>query len=973
MKPATEFPPHDLNHSLVMYHRHENRRCGLPNWRWMLAVLALCRLTLAADTAAGETDESVGFFEKHIRPALVEHCLECHSTDGEASGGLLLDSRQGWADGGDLGPAIVPGDASASLLIRAIEYDEPDLEMPPDGKLDQAIIDSFRKWVSTGAVDPRIKKPNSQPDSRPSGLTPQRALEHWSYRPIRDSPLRFNGRTESVIDQMIQSRLEQAGLTAAPPASRRSLVRRLSMDLLGMPPSETTINRFLADTSPLAYERLVDRLLASPRFGETFARRWMDVARYAESITLRGFVLPEAWRYRDYLIDSFADDRPFNQMIRDQIAGDLLPTDDLRETQQRAIATAFLAMGNSNLEDQDKTKLEFDHLDEQLETIGRAFLAQTIGCARCHDHKFDPITTQDYYALAGIFRSTTPLQHANLSKWIEKPLPLDAEQQRHFQEIENELAAVAADLKAVDRKLAVDGKSNRMPIDLESLPGIVVDDTEAVYVGSWTESSFVRPYVGSGYHHDETQGQGSKTATFEPKDIKPGRYEVRMSYTAHDNRATNTKVTVFSANESKTVHVNQRRTPPEDSAWISLGNYPFEKDGQAFVIVSNEDADGCVIVDAIQFLPYTDDRQPQVTVTPPPEAVKQAEVEKADLQRRQKQLQTLLDRRPKFMTIAESEPRAQTEIRIRGNVHQLGEPVPRGFLSSIGPVDRYVEALDASSSGRVQLANWIADPDNPLTARVYANRVWSWLIGEGLVATENNFGTTGESPSHPELLDFLSGELIRNDWSTKHLVRMIVTSEVYRRAVVEDSERIVIDPGNRLCASANLKRIPVEAMRDAMLMISGELDLQMRGSLIRPGTGADYDYRHQSSRRSIYHPVFRNSLPPLFETFDFADTSVSVGQRSRSTVAPQSLAMMNHPWVVQRAQIAAGRLANLARTDADILIDRLYRRCFGRHPDETEMRFCLDFLGKATEAETEQRLADLIQSLFGSIDFRYLD
>ena len=918
------------------------------------------------------TDQRNQFFESKIRPALLEHCLECHSEPTEASGGLLLDSRDGWATGGDLGPALVPGDVSGSLLIKAIEYSDPELQMPPDGKLDDNTIAAFRKWVETGAADPRKSTASKEKHRSQTGLPVERAHEHWAYRPLSHSD---QARTTD-IDGLIDDRIREAGLTASRLAGKRELARRLVFDLHGLPPSNEVIESFLADHSPAAYGRLVDRLLSSPHFAEHFARHWMDVVRYAESITLRGFVLPEAWRYRDYLITSFACDRPFDQMIRDQIAGDLLSVDDLNERQQRAIATGFLAMGNSNLEDQDKTKLEFDHIDEQLETMGRAFLAQTIGCARCHDHKFDPIPTRDYYALAAIMRSTTPMKHANLSKWIEKPLPLDQKSESRYQDLESLAESISAELESLKSHDGEKSKNRESAVRIDSLEGVVVDDDNAIFVGSWMESDFVKPFVGKGYRHDETKDQGSKTATFDPTDLESGRYEVRLSYTSHENRATNVRVKIFSANESTTVVVNQRRRPPQDGLWISLGVYPFEKEGQSFVIVSNEDADGCVVVDAVQFRAVTNEKQDANAEV---DAIAVADSKAVVAKRKRlsselKRIRSQLAERPKYLTVSESEPRQAIAVRIRGNPHQLGESVSRGFLTAIGPAASYARQIGSSGSGRVELADWIADPENPLTARVYANRIWSWLMGDGIVATENNFGTTGQLPSHPELLDLLARELINHDWSTKHLVRIIVSTDAYRRAVTDDPRRRTIDPTNRLYSTGSVKRIPVEAIRDAMLSVSGELDRTIGGSSIRPGTSSDYAYEHDSTRRSIYLPVFRNSLPPLFSVFDFADSSVSVGQRSQSTVAPQSLAMMNHAWIIDRAEHAGLRIQQqLSDGNTKQIVKTLYQACFGRLPDADELQLCVEYLERNDAVSAQDRLSDLIQSLFASIDFRYLE
>lgn len=946
--------------------------CGGP---WMFSA------TATDATATDATEPDATFFESKIRPALIEHCLECHATDTEASGGLLLDSRQGWAKGGDLGPAIKPGDVDASLLMRAIRYDDPDLEMPPEGKLPDAVIANFETWIKQGAIDPRRQASDEGNPEPASESVAEKAAEHWSYQsPVIDDKL---VKRNDLIDHLLDREIKSQQLTKASPASPAVLIRRLAFDLQGLPPDPSDVKQFANEASPQAYEALVDRFLDSPQFGEHFARHWMDVARYADSITLRGFVLNDAWRYRDYLVTAYNQDRPFDQMIRDQIAGDLLATGELEEDRLRAIATGFLAMGNSNLEDQDKTKLEFDHLDEQLETIGRAFMGQTIGCARCHDHKFDPITADDYYALAGIFRSTVPMAHANLSKWISAPLPISAEQQQRYDQVKDELRVVSAQIKSLKAQQK-GAPANKNVIALDTLPGIVIDDEQATYVGDWTQSTATKPYVGKGYHHDANTNQGNKSATFEPKAIKTGRYEVRMAYTHGTNRATQTIVKVFSANESKTVRVNQRAAGPIDGIWISLGEYPFEAGGQAFVMVSNEDADGHVIVDAIQFLPV--EQPDQELANADADKERESEEQREEQARLAKQINELVAKekllkaevadRPTYLSISEGEPKQEVAIRVRGNPHQFGAKVPRGFIAAVGRAEYFAKQIPQDRSGRVELANWIADPQNPLTARVYVNRVWSWLIGEGLVPTENQFGTTGTAPTHPELLDHLTQQFINQGWSTKQLVKQIVTSDAYQRSSRRDQSSQRRDPENRFYSAANVKRLPVESLRDAMMQASGRLQMTMGGSLIPRGLSSDYNFKHKGYRRSLYQPVFRNSLPPLFQAFDFADPSVSVGDRNQSTVATQALEIMNHPWVIECAAETAKRVLEEKQWPGTAeLVDRLYWLCLARQPSKQEMESCLQFL---TEKETSgsldpQRVQDLVQALFVSIDFRYLE
>ncbi len=976
----------------------------MPPLKFALTVLFSCawsgllfcaREAASQDLAGGRQvseAEQIEFFESRVRPLLIEHCLECHSAETEVSGSLMLDSRPNWERGGDSGATIVPMDPKAGSLMRAIEYDDLELQMPPEGKLPDAAIAVLRTWIATGAADPRSEvgiKP-----SQTKALAVEDAQQHWAYRPVVRPPVPERTASEtasqSAIDRFIDAQLRARGLDAAPAVSRAQWLRRLAFDLQGLPPTDELIRSFEADEQPDAEVRVVERLLSSSRFGETFARHWMDVARYAESITLRGFVLPEAWRYRDYLIEAYNDDRPFDQMIVEQVAGDLLTATNRDERARQLVATSFLTLGNTNLEEQDKTQLDMDYIDEQLEVLGRAFLGQTIGCARCHDHKFDPIPTRDYYALAGIFRNTVAMEHANVSKWIEAPLPMEPEREAMFAALDAERKKVQqriAELKKLKSGKAGSSKS----VDISELDGIVVDDVDAKLIGEWVDGATVGGYVSGRYLHDRNQGKGEKSATFEPKSLVPGQYRVRMSYTASENRASNAKVVVFSADGEQTHRINEQ-VAPEGGIWLTLGTYRFEQDGQAFVIISNAEADGHVVVDAIQFLPLASDSEKSTKPVVNDSVATQAGAE-AELKQLEKHLAGLnaeMAKRPSCMTIRERTPAKDIPILIRGNVHSSGEVVPRGFLTAIQVGSSSQAVFDETSSGRLQLARWLSDNRNPLTARVYANRVWSWLMGQGLVSTTSNFGTTGAAPVNPELLDWLADELVQSGWSTKHLVRCIVLSKAYRRSVVDAAtEQQLADANNQLLWRGNLRRVSIEALRDAMLSVSGELDTTIGGSLMRKDVKEDFNYVHQSSRRSVYHPVLRNALPELFDAFDFADTSVSIGERSRSTVAPQALIMMNHPWVIARAEATAKLIAS-EFSSAELAVEHMYRRCFGRSATTAEMSACLQYLQdlhlqdvhlqddqEASSGERKRldvkRLATVVQALFASLDFRYLD
>lgn len=949
---------------------------------------------IAQDEGASDRhSDDLLFFEDTIRPLLLNHCLDCHSLESEASGGLVLDSKDGWLAGGDSGTSIIPGNAEQSLVFRAISYADPNLQMPPDERLPADAIRAIRTWIERGAADPR----RGQIQKKQSGLSVERAWEHWAYRPLTKPEvprLEVNqGRwlDANPIDRFLDAKLRQEEIAPLPGAANPVWARRLHHDLTGLPPSPGQLVQYQRPIAPDSADRLIDRLLASPRFGEHFARQWMDVARYAESITLRGFILPNAWRFRDYCIESFAQDRPFDQMIHEQLAGDLLDAEERLERNRQLVATTFLAMGNTNLEQQDKAQLEMDYIDEQLELVGRAFLGQTIGCARCHDHKFDPIPTQDYYALAGIFHSAVALKHDNVSKWIERPLPLNDDEQARYDSMQKRLLEIESDLDAYGDQRKKQSDLNRIQ-KLEDLPGIVVDNQDAKKVGTWIASNFLRTYVGEGYLHDGNQGRGQKTVTFEPTNLPPGRYQVRLAYSPGGNRASNTRVHVFSAEGEKLIEVDQTREPSIDGLWMSLGIYRFEENGQAYVLISNKNANGHVIADAVQFLredalldtsldapgqpknPTVERSKSDVRRQRDADWLKALEKEKGRLKRELKE-------RPMYLTVTEKRSPVDLRVHIRGDVHNLGELAPRGFLTLVRSRSEDSSQQLAKAKNRLELARWITSRDNPLAARVYANRVWLWLMGRGLVSTPNNFGTTGQRPSHPELLDWLACELIQSGWSTKHLVRIIVQSNAYRRKSIPPPQHpgLKKDPENRLYWRGTGRKLSAETLRDSMLMASGELDLAMGGTLLQSGIAADYDYRHSSTRRSIYQPVLRNSLPDLFEAFDFADSSVSTGQRPRSTVATQSLVLMNHPWVISRAQSAAIRLHS--RLDADhessfrAAVEQLYLQLFGRLASEDEAEICHAFLMQARDDSDRllRQCERLVHTLFASIDFRYLD
>ncbi len=947
-------------------------------------------------TSIPPTPEQLHFFESSVRPLLIEKCFECHAShEGNPDGGLTIDSLEGILRGGDSGPAIDRDSPLKSPLLQAIEYRKPDLQMPPGGKLSESQIGIFRTWIQDGTPAPDSFRTEMLTTHTSEALSVENALSHWAYRPIAHPVPPATSSRHNPIDAFLETHQSSLSLRPSSLVSDRVWARRLSMDLHGFNPTYEqlmALDQQFAKTAPQTVserpdssnyggdgdielrEQWVDAILASPRFGERFARKWMDVVRYAESLTLRGFILPDVWRYRNYLIDSFNADAPFDQMILEQIAGDLLYDDDPQVAARRWVATTALAIGDLNYEEQDKQQLEMDAIDEQLDTVSKAFLAQTLSCARCHDHKFDPIPTSDYYALAGIFKSSVAMDHENVSKWVRMPLPVSEDQQaiyelagRASKELQREIGAL--------RKVIGNKPKGSLVIPSSDFHGVVIDNRTARIVGDWQSSSSVAEYIDADYLHDKNQDRGSKSATFEPLGLQPGSYTVRIAYAHGENRSSKTLVRISSADGDKTVLVNQRRPAEDDGLWQSLGKIRVEKDGQAFVIVSNEEADGYVIVDAVQFLPdgLSPRRENQTSLDASVDATDESEESGRLHQLKQWEsalsaTQELLDERPMVQTLRASEKPADIAIHVRGSVHRLGAIVPRGFLSVIDRHDpelasRYRIAADAN--GRLELAQWLVDPNNPLTARVIVNRIWSWLMGDGLVRTIDNFGTTGDAPSQPELLDYLTSEFIAHGWSIKWLVRTIVTSDAYRRSSNASNESFTMDPENKAFARGGMRRLDAESFRDSLLQASGELSLGARyDSNIRRGSKEDYRYQHEAGLRSIYLPWFRNTLPELIREFDGANPSFSISSRNRSTVATQALAIMNSEWIRDRASHAASRVLQKEPIASPSQVILSFRTVLGRDPSESELLWA-----KGTLQSTN--LTELVHQLMASIDFRY--
>jgi hypothetical protein len=793
--------------------------------------------------APSSIESNFEFFEKKVRPVLVQQCYECHSAAAKKlKGGLRLDSREGIRKGGDSGPALAPGRPENSLLIKAIGYQDPELKMPPKGKLPDAVIADLEEWVRRGAPDPRRAHGPAT-----SAIASEAGRKFWAFqRPRRTSPPPVRDRSwpRSPIDQFILAKLEANGLAPGPDADRYTLLRRVTFDLVGLPPTPEEIETFASDWSPQAFAKVVDRLLASPAFGERWARHWLDLTCFADLADVDGnVVIRDAWRYRDYVIAALNQDKPFDRFILEQLAGDLLPAESAEKRREQIIATGFLAIGPWALQNYIKAQLQADVVDHQIDKIGRVFLGMSLACARCHDHKFDPVLNTDYYALAGIFHSTQTVRLDGPGVWsqiVRMPLP----------ELPEELGARTKATQECERTVA-----------------------------------------------QIREGQ---------KRLNKERKQLASELAVLEQR--------------KPAGAAERKQPDRTAERKRL------------------------------------------------QAAQQAIDQK--LQELADQLQLVQYNRaatPEALAVRDAEKPADCPVYIRGSFQSLGPVVPRGVFL-FGITGRPAKVFP-STSGRLELAQWLTDPANPLTARVAVNRLWHHLFGAGLVRSVDYFGTRGEAPTHPELLDYLAVRFLDNGWPVKALIREMVLSRTYQMASAHNAVASGIDPGNRLLWRMNRRRHEAEAIRDAILSVSGQLDhgqggpslgldipgnVNGIGGMVNPPTySGKMIPASVRNRRTVYLPLFRKRPEgdlEILSVYDFPHPSEITGARASTTVPTQALFLMNSPFLKEQARRTAARLLDEKTLDDAGRVGRLHLLAFNRPASTEEIQRALVFLDEFERA-----------------------
>jgi hypothetical protein len=914
-------------------------------------------LALAARSAAGgPAPDSLGieFFEQRVRPVFVEHCYKCHSAGAEkVKGGLLLDTREGLLKGGDSGPAIVAGDPDKSLFIKAVRYTDEHLQMPPKGqKLSDQQIADLEAWVKMGGPDPRTQEVQSSKSKVQSS-------EHWAFRPVTQPlvpDVRNKRLVQTAVDSFLLAKLEEKGLTLSPRADKRTLIRRATYDLTGLPPTPAEVRAFENDTSDFtdAFAKLVDRLLASPRYGERWGRYWLDIARYADT---KGYVFeeerryPYSYTYRDWIIRAFNEDLPFDRFIVQQIAADQLA---LGEDKRPLAALGFLTLGRRFLNNQA------DIIDDRIDVVCRGTMALTVGCARCHDHKFDPITMKDYYGLYGVF--------ASCNEPAEKPLLGDAALPKEYPEY-------LAERKKRQDELDHFRVSKEAEV-LIKVRGQVGDYLLAVHDASRADDDKkeglvrerkLQPSLARQYRTAVRDWQKQPHPIFAPWFAFAALPATNVAAQARDlaarfasgldgsNRLNAAVAKLFSAEQPPTslkelATAYNKLFAEVDQEWrAARTNSPAPKtlpdpDREGLRQVLYGPGSPIMALDGDELRRFTD--------TPTQQMLRalMRKVDELDA--------THPGAPPRAMALVDNATPYQPHIFRRGNPNNPGDAVPRAFLEVVAGPNR---KPFTQGSGRLEMAQAIASRDNPLTARVWLNRVWMYHFGAPLVRTPSDFGVRSDPPSHPELLDFLAARFMEEGWSTRKLHRLIMLSAAYQQSSDDNPKASKADPNNQLFWRMNRRRLDLESMRDTLLAVSGKLDLTPGGRAM------DLTTEPFSTRRTVYGFVERQNLPGLFRTFDFASPDTTSPQRFTTTVPQQALFLMNSPFVVQQARAWLERAEIKSATSDEQKLRRLYRTAFQRGPDPEEVKLAKKFLAEQVAASQPPELPAW-QYGYGTID-----
>lgn len=815
------------------------------------------------------------FFEMKVRPVIADKCLGCHA--GGKMGGLQLDTREHALAGGKSGPAITPGDPDKSLLIQAIRQTHATLKMPPGGKLPEGQVNDIAAWIKAGAVWP------AGPAKPVAYTISQEQRNFWSFRPIENPapPKVKNAKwPQNDVDRFILAKLESQGIAPAKAADRRTLIRRAYFDLTGLPPTPEEVDAFLADKAPNAFKKVVDRLLASPRYGERWGRFWLDIARYSDDKlnSTNDEPYPNSFRYRDWVINAFNADMPYNTFIKAQIAGDLMP-----EKEKYEAGTGFYALSP-----------EFQ--DDRVDATTRGFMALTVACAQCHNHKFDPIPQVDYYSMLGIFENSklsevplAPKEVVDAFKKQQERMNAKRAEIGEFVKQQSEGLADILSRRTASYLLAAAGDQPKGTLDQETL------DKWKNYLKSPEKD---HPYLRAWF--------AAKT----PEDRKKAA----------------------AAFEGTLIAINHEKKLVDDKNHIKLGLNPNRNDLSQADLVSL-DRDKHVLWENIfgdrGVLHYGDGKIDRFLSG---QWKEHQDLLRAELKALEKDK---LPEYPFLQTISDKPTLGKQKVWLRGDRGNQGELAPPRFLAILSPGE---QKPFTHGSGRLDLAEAIASNSNPLTARVIVNRIWQHHFGQGIVRTPSNFGLQGDRPANPELLDYLSTQFIQGGWSIKKLTKTIMLSAAYQEGAETNEKALTVDPDNRMIWHHSRQRLDAEELRDSVLYLSGKLDTGKGGKAEK--------ISESNTRRTVYCFVSRRKLDPALALFDFPNPNSTAEQRMATNVPLQRLFFMNNPWILSQSKAIAFRISETAKTDEE-RVDQAYRLFFQRKPSVEEKKLAIEYVKSA--------------------------
>ncbi len=924
---------------------------------------------LSADPAA------LDYFEAKIRPVLVEVCYECHG-EKKQEGGLRLDSRAAFVAGATSGPIVTPGDPDASRVVEVLRY-AGEIKMPPDMRLMPEEIDAFSEWVRQGAAWPEdAARPGDA--ARPEGAGPVALADHyaddghldvaavrvrhWAFRPVQLPPypqVSDEAWVRNPIDRFVLAQLEGRGLVPSPEADRRTLIRRLSHDLTGLPPTREDVVAFEADTAPDAYERLVERLLASPHYGERWARHWLDVARYSDT---KGYVFnqdrffPFSYTYRDYVVDAFNEDLPYDRFILEQIAADQL---ELGGDNRALAALGFLTLGRRFLD------VESDIIDDRIDVVTRGFLGLTVTCARCHEHKFDPVPAEDYYSLYGVFKSSPEPAELPL---IEEPDPDDPLYQDYLKVLAEKEGEVDRYIKDVHVGLVTESHERTGDYLLGAHLARGIEDNEA----------FLRLAKDRGLNHQLLRRWVDFLKT--KVDAPDAVFGLWIAYSSLDEEHFAEHAPGVIA--AQAVAPNPLLAAAFETAPVDMANVAARYGG----LFTRADRNWTrLVAERVQLA--MDTGAPPDLPTALPDANEEAlrlvmyaagnpayisyddayELSEVPVRERITAMRnrvanhkaTHRGRPDRAQVLAEAETPFDPYVFLRGKPENVGPHVPRRFLAVLSGGER---VPFEHGSGRLDLAHAIASEDNPLTARVMVNRVWMHHFGRPLVGTPSDFGLRSDPPTHPELLDFLARAFMDGGWSLKDLHRLIVTSSTYRQASVGRPEAAEIDPENTWLWRQNRRRLEFEAMRDTMVIAAGDFDATPGGPAV------DMFEAPFTRRRALYGLIERQNLPGVLRSFDFAGPDTHAPRRFETTVPQQALYLMNSPFAIEQARRLAERADVADAADTESRIRRMFEIVYQREPAAEELALALEFIARPFDDGPEPPPPSAWQYGYGEFD-----